>query len=476
MWLWGQGGDTFYKTGVCRLPGCKKEFNEGPDFQSNVYAILSARDIWFYDGSLAKQKSEIVKLKKAFLFFLLHSCLTGLCFSSFSQERTIEEYIKMGTDNSPLLKDFNNQILINRLDSAIIRANYKPLIGANSTGTYAPIIGGYGYDLAISNGKTFNALISVNQSLLGRSRMHIALQGAGLLSDSVTNAVQRSRQDIRRNIISQYISAYASQKQVESDQTVYQLLKKEETVLKKLTQSNVYKQTDYLTFLVTLQQQELLMKQNQIVALNNIAILNYLSGIVSTDSVKLIEPRLNLNTVQTLNSSVFLQQFQLDSLRIQNSRRVIDSNYQPRVGVYADGGYNSSFIQKAYKNVGVSAGFTISIPLYDGHQQKLQYNKLDIRERTRSTYRDYFLVQYQQQLSQLRQQLQQQESLFDKINEQIRFTESLITVDGKLLQTGNITIADYILAIRNYLDSQSLLRQTITTRLELINQLNYWNQ
>ncbi|MDO8993953.1 MAG: TolC family protein, partial [Daejeonella sp.] len=141
-----------------------------------------------------------------------------------------------------------------------------------------------------------------------------------------------------------------------------------------------------------------------------------------------------------------------------------------------DGGYNSSFIQKAYKNVGVSAGFTISIPLYDGNQRKLQYNKLDIRERTRSTYRDYFLVQYQQQLSQLRQQLQQQESLFDKINEQIRFTESLITVDGKLLQTGNITIADYILAIRNYLDSQSLLRQTNITRLELINQLNYWNQ
>ncbi|MHB1179882.1 MAG: TolC family protein [Daejeonella sp.] len=417
-----------------------------------------------------------MKLKKAFLFFLLNGCLSGLGFSSFSQERTIEDYIKMGTNNSPLLKDFNNQILINKLDSAIIRANYKPLVGANSTGTYAPIIRGYGYDLAISNGKTFSALVSVNQSLLGRSRMNTALRGIGLLSDSVTNAVQRSQQDIRRNIISQYISAYASQKQVEFDQTVYQLLKKEETVLKKLTQGNVYRQTDYLTFLVTLQQQELQMKQNQIVALNNIAILNYLSGIVSTDSVKLIEPKLNLNAAQQLNSSIFLQQFQLDSLRIQNSRRVIDLNYQPRVGVYADGGYNSSFIQKAYKNVGVSAGFTISIPLYDGHQRKLQYNKLDIRERTRSTYRDYFLVQYQQQLSQLRQQLQQQESLFDKINEQIRFTESLITVDGKLLQTGNITIADYILAIRNYLDSQSLLRQTNITRLELINQLNYWNQ
>lgn len=417
----------------------------------------------------------MLKSGKLITLLLINFSLLFVCFSSFSQERTIEDYLKLGMGNNPIVKDLYNQILINRLDSAIIRANYKPMAGANSTGTYAPIIHNFGYDQALSNGKTFSALVSVNQSLLGRNRMNTALKGIRILSDSVSNAVQRSQQDIRRNIISQYISAFASQKQVEFDRIVNQLLKKEESVLKKLTQSNVYKQTDYLTFLVTLQQQELQMKQNQIVALNNIATLNFLAGIVSTDSVKLTEPKLNLNTAQQLNSSIFLQQFQIDSLRIQNSKRVIDINYQPRVGVYADGGYNSSFIQKAYKNFGVSAGFTISIPLYDGHQRKLQYNKLDIQERTRSTYRDYFQVQYQQQLMQLRQQLQEQESLYDRINTQIHFTESLIKVDSKLLQSGSITISDYILAIRNYLDSQGLLRQTNIARLELINQLNYWN-
>lgn len=418
----------------------------------------------------------MVKLNNILFPLQIIFCLLSISFSAFSQEKTIDDYINTATINSPLLYDLNNQVQINKMDSAIVRANFKPLVGANSTGTYAPFIRGFGYDLAISNGQTFSTLVSVNQSLLGRNRMNNTLQGIGLLTDSVTNAVQLSRQNIRKNIISQYITTYASQKQVAFDKTVNRLLKEEETVLKKLTQSNVYKQTDYLTFLVTLQQQELLMKQNHIIALNNIAVLNYLSGIVSTDSVKLAEPKLNLNAAQQLNGSLFLQQYQLDSLRIQNSRRVIDLNYQPRVGVYADGGLNTSFIQKAYKNFGVSAGFTVSIPLYDGHQRRLQYNKLDIRERTRTTYRDYFLKQFNQQIAQLRQQLQQQESLFDKINEQIRFTESLIKVDGKLLQSGNITIADYILAIRNYLDSQNLLRQTNITRLELINQLNYWNQ
>jgi outer membrane protein TolC len=417
-----------------------------------------------------------VKLNRTILISIAHSLLLSLSFPAFSQDRTIDDYIKTATENSPLLKDLNNQVSINKLDSAIIRANYKPQLGFNSTGTYAPVIRGFGYDEALSNGKTFNALVTVNQSLLGKSRLSNGLKGLGILSDSINNAVKLSQQDIRKSITTQYISAYASQQQVNFDKAVYHLLKEEEIILKKLTQSNVYKQTDYLTFLVTLQQQELQMKQDQIVALNNIASLNYLSGIVSTDSVKLTEPKLSLSAAKPLYGSLFLQQYRLDSARIQNNRRNINLNYRPKAGVYADAGYSSSFIEQAYKNFGASVGFTVAVPVYDGHQRKLQYSKLDIQERTRSSYRDYFLKQYDQQIAQLHQQLQNQEGLFTKINEQIRFIQSLIKVDGKLLQTGDITMADYILAIRNYLDSQNLLSQTNSTRLELINQLNYWNQ
>lgn len=418
----------------------------------------------------------MVKSGKLISLLIINCCLVFVCFSAFSQERTLDDYIKIATSNSPLLKDLNNQILSNEMDSALVLANYKPQIGLNSTGTYAPVIHGFGYDQALSNGKTFSALVTVNQSLMGRNRMNNQINGLGLLSGSLNNTVKLSQQDIAKNIIAQYISAYASQKQADFDKKVNHLLKQEEAILKKLTQSNVYKQTDYLTFLVTFQQQELQMQQNQIAALNDIATLNYLSGIVSTDSVKLVEPKLNISLVQQLNKSIFIQQYHLDSLLIQNSRRVIDLNYRPRLGVYADAGYNSSFIQQAYKNFGVSAGFTVLVPIFDGHQRNLQYNKLDIKERTRTTYRDYFLKQYHQQIALLRQQLQHQENLFSKINEQIRFTESLIEVDGKLLQTGEITIANYILAIRNYLDSQNLLMQTNIKRLELINQLNYWNK
>lgn len=418
----------------------------------------------------------MVNLNKAVLFTLIQFIISAVCPAVFAQEKTIDDYIKTATNNSPLIKDLNNQVLNNRLDSSIIRSNYKPQIGVNTSGSYAPVIRGFGYDEVLSNGKTFSALLTVNQILMGNGRLKNELRNLEIHSDSINNAVILSQQDIRKNIISQYIAAYTGQKQLELDQGIHQLLKQEELILKKLTQNNVYKQVDYLIFLVTMQQQELQMKQNQIEALNNIAGLNYLAGIVSTDSVKLAEPKLNLNVAQTSKGSIFLERYRLDSIRIQNNKKRIDFNYRPRAGIYGDAGYNSSFIEQAYRNFGTSIGFTVSVPIYDGHQRKLQYSKLDIQDITRTNYRNYFLKQVEQQNALLRQQLDQYEGLFSKINEQLRFTESLIKVDGKLLQTGDVTMSDYIIAIRNYLEAQRLLRQTNSSRLELINQLNYWNQ
>lgn len=422
----------------------------------------------YYSGNMTRVKDISIR-------FLLITLILVTSFA-YSQTATIEDYIDQATKNSPLLKDLNNQALINKLDSALILANYKPQVGFNSTGTYAPVIRGFGYDEALSNGKTFNALLTVNQSLLGKARMNNDILGLNLLTDSIHNAVRLSQQDLRKTISSQYITTYASQIQAGFGKEVHDLLMDENEILKKLIRANVYKQTDYLSFLITLNQQEIQLKQDQMAYLNNLATLNYLSGMQGTDSVKLSEPKLNLQAAEQTNQSIFLKQYQLDSLRIENSRRVIDLNYKPRVGVYADAGYNSSFILDAYKNFGLSAGFTVSVPIYDGHQKKLQYNKLDLQEQTRGNYRDYYLRQYNRQLAQLKQQLQQSESLFSKIKEQIKFTESLMNVDRKLLQTGDILISDYISAIRNYLDAQNALRQTMVTRLELINQSNYWNQ
>lgn len=392
-----------------------------------------------------------------------------------AQYKKVDDYIQKALINSPLLRDFKNQLLSNKMDSGIIRAGYKPQIIASSTGTYAPVINGYGYDNALSNGKTFDALITANQNIIGKNRRDIQLEGIALHSDSINAALKISSQDLKKSITEQYITTYTDQQQRDFYLEVYRLLQKEEKVLKTLAQKSVYKQADYLAFLVTFQQQELQLSEAGIQLKNDFARLNYLSGIVDTNVVVLEEPVLTATTPDGLGNSIFIQGYKIDSLKLLNEKKQIDLNYKPQASVYVNGGYNSSFILQPYKNFGTSVGFTISVPIYDGGQRKMKHTQLQIQENTRQGYRQFFTRQYQQQVNQLTQQLQATRELQAKITRQIKFTEGLIKVDSKLMQTGDITIADYVIAINNYLNTQYMLRQVNISILQLINQLNYWN-
>ncbi len=418
----------------------------------------------------------IKKVRQIRLIFLLTLLSYGGSMSLCrAQNYKVDDYIQKALINSPLLKDFKNQLLSNKMDSAILKAGYKPQITASSTGTYAPVINNYGYDNALSNGKTFDALITANQNIIGKSRRDIQSEGIALHADSINAASKISQQDIKKSITEQYITTYIDQQQRDFYLEVYQLLKKEEKILKVLAQKSVYKQADYLAFLVTFQQQELQLSQTTIQLKNDFARLNYLTGIVDTNVVVLQEPLLTTTAPAGLSNSIFIQGYKIDSLKLLNSKKQIDLNYKPLASIYVNGGYNSSFILQPYKNFGTSVGFTVSVPIYDGGQRKMKHTQLQIQENTRQGYQRFFVRQYQQQVNQLIQQLQATQELQTKITRQIKFTEGLINVDSKLLQTGDITIADYVIAINNYLNTQYMLRQVNVSRLQLINQLNYWN-
>jgi glutaredoxin 2 len=116
------------------------------------------------------------------------------------------------------------------------------------------------------------------------------------------------------------------------------------------------------------------------------------------------------------------------------------------------------------------------VPIYDGRQRNLKYQKLDIEERTRLTNRSFFINQYNQQVSQLNMQLRATDQLFDKIRQQVEYTKTLIQAYGKLLETSDIKVTDVVIAIMNYLNAQNSYRQNLISRLKILNQINYWNQ
>ena len=393
-----------------------------------------------------------------------------------AQQKDLDYFISQAHNNSPLLKDYQNQVLTNQLDSQRIRATYKPQVNGTSNALYAPVIGGYGYDGAITNGGQLTALVGVNQQLTGRKLMNAQYETLRLQNQSINNTSQVTEQDLTRTITAQYITAFGDFQQLNFAREINGLLKKEESLLKRLTETNVYRQTDYLTFLVTRQQQELTIKQLTIQLQNDYATLNYLSGVIDTAEASLSEPGVMLKPLPDISQSVFFQKFTIDSLTLINSRALVDLNYKPKANLFADGGYNSTFADHAYKNFGTSFGFNISVPIFDGRQRKIEHAKIAIAERTRTNYRDFFKSQYSQQISQLTQQLKGTAELIAEINNQIKYSEGLINVNIKLLETGDVKIADLVIAVNNYLNAKNLLTQNTVSRLQIINQINYWNR
>ncbi|KQC00024.1 TolC family protein [Pedobacter sp. Hv1] len=395
--------------------------------------------------------------------------------SAQSLTRNIDYFLGAATKYSPVLKDYKNQQQSIRIDSLLILAAAKPQVTASSAGMYAPIVKGYGYDEVLTNGQALEALLNVNYDLSNKRRVKNQLEGIKLQSDSIQYAGTLSLFDLKKSITDQYIIAYASQQQVEFNKEVTTLLKQEEALLKQLTRNNVYKQSEYLSFLVTLQQQQLSLKQAELQYQNDYAMLNYLAGLTDTTRISLAEPQLD-HPISKAAKGFFAKRFDIDSLKNVNQKTAIDLNYRPKFGLYANSGYNSSFLLQPYKNFGASVGFTLSVPIYDGHQRKMQYEKLDLATLSSHYYKDFFIRQQQQQLDMILQQLAATDQLFVQLNQQIKFAKGLIEVNSKLLRTGDVKVVDYIIAINNYMAAVNLFRQTTTNRLKLINQFNYWNK
>ncbi len=394
---------------------------------------------------------------------------------AIAQPKDINYFVERSLTNSPQLYEYRNLLLSNRIDSELVVAANKYQITGSGNAYYAPTINGYGYDVPITNGQQLSALIALNKQIYNKRNLSLQFQNLQLQGDSLKVSSSITSQNIRKSIIVQYITAYGDQLQIDFNDEVITLLRNEEIVLKKLTQKNVYKQADYLSFLITLQQQQLTRSQLLVQYKNDYATLNYLAGIIDTTTSTLQEP--DISTVKELvyDSSAFFFKYKIDSLRLINQRAIISYSYRPKVNLFADAGYQSTLTIAPYKNFGTTLGVNLTIPIYDGHQKQLQYSKINILERTRQRQQEFFTTQLRQQVQQLQQQLSSLESLTGPINEQIKYLQTLIEVNGRLLETGDIKITDYVLALNNYITSRNLVVQNMIARYQVINQLNYWN-
>jgi outer membrane protein TolC len=256
-------------------------------------------------------------------FFLSFILLVGS-----AQNRDLDFFLNLAHQNSPLLKEYQNKLEANRIDSLRLRAGMGVQVNAVSNNSYAPVIKGVGQDKAITNGANIFAALTVSKEIISAGNLQNQLKSVEIQKSSILNPAKISEQDLKRSVTEQYISVFGLMQQVNFYGELLELMRKEEVVFKKLTSAGVYKQTDFLTFEVLIQQQELQLVQVRNQFKNGFRSLNYLCGEADTTVFLLEDPALKLEKLPELQHSIFYQQFVTDSLSLSTANKQIDLNYR----------------------------------------------------------------------------------------------------------------------------------------------------
>ena len=158
-----------------------------------------------------------------YIFFLAF-LFTGL--EGFCQGHSLNYFIGHSINNSPLIKDYNNQVISNQLDSILLRASLKTQVNFISNNLYAPVIKGFGYDNAITNGANISAVVQASRTFLTKNNIAAQLSAIRLQSQSFLDTIKITEQDVIRTVTEQYITAYGDQITMDFNREVYDLLKK----------------------------------------------------------------------------------------------------------------------------------------------------------------------------------------------------------------------------------------------------------
>lgn len=401
------------------------------------------------------------------------------CMPAYSQDtlprRTLDYYLEQGLANSPLVAENINSLSLNRLDSLLNVAANKPYVQAIGQVLYAPSGKNFGYDQSTTNGGQYTALIQANRNLLYRRNLQIQNNLNAALRDSLRNTLRVSRNDLAKGITDQYITAWQDYQQMTIYGQLVNTLSRQNEALKALLRSALFMQSDYLAFRVDLQQSEINYEGAKVQLLADLLLLNTLCNIPDTSRVQLAPPGLMARPIFSLDDNPYLLRYRYDSLIVERNRRVIDIFYRPSLDFVVNAGTNAVSPLAIGRRFGFSLGLNFAMPIYNGGQRQLQYQKLDVSQLNIQNYRNQYLNRYNLRVRTITEQLRVNQTLLERIEKQNTDVENLLTISQARLYRGDMSAIDYLLIVQRFLNIKLSLNQLIVQRQRFISDFNYRN-
>ena len=396
--------------------------------------------------------------------------------TALSQTRTLDEYLNAARKYSATLVDYQNQLLSLGYDSSKIRSTFLPQINFTTQATIAPVIAGFGYDSAISNGAVYSALFNASQDLFQGGNRDLQLAKLSAQRQSLSATLTINERDLFKSITSQYMTAFSDLKTIESGEESLRILEEQVVLVKDLVSKGIYLQLDYLNLVIARNQQRIAILQARTQYLTDLYKLNQLAGITDTAYVVLPEPQLHANPAIPLFQTLRMRQFGFDSLGIEYDRSLLDWTYKPKLGWFADAGLNTTDLRNAYHNLGFSVGLRLTIPIYDGGQRYFENEKFNLTLNTLAARSRAYIIETGIGRQVLEEQLRGQDSLIEEYRKQLESIDEVLQYQKQMLRQGTLKITDLLLTINSLNTTRLSMRQAEITRLQTVVELNALNQ
>jgi hypothetical protein len=421
------------------------------------------------------------------------NCIILLCSNSILliSQTDLEYYMNIAKKNSPIINDNQNQSKANQLEAERLKAFYtKPQIGLTASYIFSPIINldnskskfdvnpneavNYlGYDLAAANGGQYQALLNLTQPLFNSQKLKIVTDQINVTSQINQNAIKLTGHDIEKIVTDQYILCLQNLKQIEYINSNLEIISDHYTILKKLIESSIYKQSDLS--LLNIEKQNFLFQQTTYKAIykRDLMDLRILCGINDTSNVILNEINLKLTTDS--QSSFFLEKYRLDSLNLQNAKNVFELKYKPQFNIIANTGLNAVYAPTIPNRFGFNTGFSFAYNFFDGKQKNINRSKTDVLLKSVSFNKENFINQNSMRKTKILTELDSYNSRISITENQLKEYNKLLNLYKKEIITGQLSIINYITVLKNMITIQRDFTFLTSQKQSLINAYNYWN-
>ena len=415
------------------------------------------------------------------LFLILF--ISKLIFSQYN----LDYFLTKALDNSPQIKNYSSLYLINNLQKKLDEAQ-NSAFQVYVTGDYlfAPYFNNnghlistnpgpkaVGYDVGITNGGLYSALINVDKNIFNGPLLDALNEQRTIQGKSYENQLSTEKHNLKKAVTDQYLNTLQNLELYKLSKEIDGNLESQLKLTADLVQKGIAKVQDYLLIKVETKSQRINLNQTWQNYKNGLFQLYSICGIKDTATAFIDSVNLDLSLKP--DSSEFLKQYYLDSLNTVAQQNVFETKYLPQIKLFFNTGLNAVEIDNIQRRFGLSAGVSLSIPILDGSQKDITRQQSLIAEKIAGDFKNYAVKNIFTQRRNSENRIKSLRNNLDDFRGQIEDYKKLLNITLEQLEKGNLSMIEYLTELRNYIDLQkNYISTEINYQLEISN-YNYWN-